>query len=74
MWTEQGGVCAICLEARSWNRREELLAIDHCHTTGKVRGLLCHACNQALGLMQDDTKRMLLAIEYVERHRQQEEP
>lgn len=66
MLAEQHGVCAICGEARSWNRREgDILVVDHDHTTGVVRGLLCHACNQTLGLMRDDPERLLTAAAYL---------
>lgn len=43
---QQGGVCAICARLNFRN-----LAVDHCHKTGKVRGLLCDPCNVSLGLM-----------------------
>lgn len=51
---DQGGVCAICGRGpgeclRSKTKRATYLCIDHCHTTGKVRGLLCHDCNLAIG-------------------------
>ena len=42
------------------------LVVDHCHTSGAVRGLLCHNCNRALGLMQDNTLSLKSAIEYLE--------
>lgn len=63
MWLWQGGVCAICLQPekardhRSGKLRE--LSVDHDHETGVVRGLLCHNCNKALGLLGDGT--LLLA-------------
>lgn len=41
------------------------LAIDHDHLTGTVRGLLCHNCNRALGLLKDDVKTLEKAIEYL---------
>jgi len=52
MWWEQNGCCKIChvpeAEApRGW------LAIDHCHDTGRVRGLLCNNCNALLGMAKD---------------------
>jgi len=62
MLKRQGGVCAIC-------RREEKnkrLAVDHCHTTGVVRGLLCQKCNWAIGMFEDDIQRMEAAINYIE--------
>lgn len=58
----QDGVCAICRHA---NPDGVALAIDHCHETGRVRGLLCSACNLGLGLMRDDPERMLRAVAYL---------
>lgn len=46
MYEKQKGKCLIC-------ERERTLVIDHCHTTGKIRGLLCTGCNTGLGLFQD---------------------
>lgn len=55
MWNHQGGLCAICNrpEKRTHRAARVRLAVDHCHETRKVRGLLCRDCNTALGLMQD---------------------
>lgn len=47
---EQGGLCAICRKPCTVNPS---LSVDHDHKTGKVRGLLCSLCNQALGLAKD---------------------
>ena len=44
------------------------LSIDHCHNTKKIRGLLCHYCNMALGLFKDNTDIMQKAIEYLKTH------
>lgn len=57
----QNGVCGIC-GAEPGSRR---LATDHAHTTGRVRGLLCDACNQALGFMKDDPERLIAAAIYL---------
>lgn len=51
MLAAQGGVCAICAQTcKSGNR----LAVDHCHSTGLVRGLLCGFCNRTIGYFYDD--------------------
>lgn len=59
---EQRGQCAICLGP--FNRKGP--QIDHCHTHGHVRGLLCTLCNTALGKMRDDPERLRRAAAYVE--------
>jgi hypothetical protein len=45
----QGGRCAICNRPPTPTRR---LAVDHCHKTGKIRALLCHVCNNHLGIFE----------------------
>jgi hypothetical protein len=56
----QGGACAIC-------RRQTAapLCVDHCHATGKVRGLLCRTCNSAIGFLRDDEALMAAALAYL---------
>ena len=63
LFEAQGKVCAICKtpdpdSARGWHT-------DHCHSTGKVRGILCKRCNTTLGLMRDNTTYLANAIEYL---------
>ena len=58
----QGNVCAVCSERCSTGRR---LAVDHDHATGAVRGLLCHRCNRAIGLLGDDAALLRAAAEYL---------
>lgn len=60
----QGGGCAICGRARADRNRR--LLVDHCHTTGLVRGLLCSRCNVGLGMFAEEPERMIKAIEYLE--------
>lgn len=54
---EQGGVCAICKKSETIIEKStnviRPLAVDHDHKTGKIRGLLCGRCNQAIGLIHD---------------------
>jgi hypothetical protein len=54
------GKCEICRR----NPRQSLV-IDHCHTKGNVRGLICEKCNQALGLFADDIDSLKRAINYL---------
>lgn len=69
MLEEQGGCCAICRRAeRSIDPRTgavRRLAVDHCHSTNKIRGLLCSHCNRALGLLRDDPGLLQKAIDYL---------
>lgn len=67
MVEQQGGVCKIC--GRPPSDRWKRLHVDHDHSTGKVRGLLCHKCNTAMGNFNDDTDVMRLAIRYLEESR-----
>lgn len=74
MLKQQNGVCACCgkPEARRSGRRRRSdtetssLHVDHCHTTGAVRGLLCSECNQALGLLGEDPDRVKALLKYIE--------
>ena len=64
MLLEQGGVCVIC-SAEPGKRR---LSVDHCHSEGHVRGLLCQNCNAGLGMFQDNPDLLLAAANYLERN------
>lgn len=61
----QNGVCAICQETHPEASVFRRLLVDHNHETGEIRGLLCHNCNTAIGLMKDDPARLQKAIEYL---------
>lgn len=69
MYLKQKGRCKICKEVGSTqeigNPKLRNLKIDHCHKTGKVRGLLCNSCNLALGHFKDDKSSLLKAILYL---------
>lgn len=67
----QGHCCAICKRretAVDAKGAERFMPVDHCHTTGKIRALLCSACNKALGGFQDDPALLRKAAEYVEKY------
>ena len=65
MFSAQNGVCAICEDTCATGYR---LAVDHNHTTGKIRALLCKNCNTAIGLLKENTDTMTKAIKYLEFH------
>lgn len=70
LYRKQAGVCAICQkpEVIIDSRRSvvRLLAIDHDHTTGRVRGLLCFNCNTAIGKLGDSRAALLRVVEYLQ--------
>jgi hypothetical protein len=66
MVAAQGGGCAIC------GREMKPPHVDHCHETGKIRGILCRSCNSGLGQFHDSAELLLLAVLYLARRRQTE--
>lgn len=64
----QNGVCKICKEFKLPKNKTRLV-LDHCHTTGKVRGLLCDKCNKALGFFEDKINLLDEAIKYLNESR-----
>jgi len=64
MCTTQIGQCKICKGAST--RLSGALDVDHCHKTGKVRGLLCHRCNLFLGAVRDSADLLRSAANYLE--------
>ena len=69
MWDAQDGVCAICKRPETAvnpnTGSPRRLAVDHCHTTGMIRGLLCTNCNGAIGKLRDDIALFESAIDYL---------
>lgn len=55
------GKCEIC------GGNEEDLCVDHCHETGRVRGVLCRRCNRAMGQLGDTVEHMRRVVAYLER-------
>jgi hypothetical protein len=62
MLNRQNGKCAICGKPEPEKKR---LDVDHCHKTGRVRGLLCTSCNRVLGHAWDDPERLRRAADYL---------
>lgn len=62
MLRDQDGRCAVCgkTQARAFD-------VDHCHTSGKVRGLLCTSCNRMIGHAGDSVERLRAAAEYLKK-------
>lgn len=74
MVISQNGGCAICggVNKQSDNVdnqriRRRMFFVDHCHKTGKVRGLLCSKCNSGLGMLGDDAPSLRKALDYLQR-------
>lgn len=66
MLKSQSFMCAIC--GKHQNENGKRLAVDHCHKTLKVRGLLCSKCNQAIGLFSENISVIQSAIQYIQKH------
>jgi hypothetical protein len=64
LFDDQMGLCAICLRPSYMP-----LVVDHDHTTGHVRALLCSNCNSGLGMFGDDNARIKRAAQYLEEHK-----
>ncbi len=62
----QGGTCAICQSADPFHKKG--FHVDHCHTTGVVRGVLCAGCNTGIGGMRDNVATLARAIDYLQLH------
>ena len=70
MLSNQGWCCAICQTTKPGNEKYKHFSVDHNHETGDVRGLLCGACNFAIGMMKVDkvgSSFLRKATEYIEK-------
>lgn len=65
IWDSQEGGCAICKKPFAGITDGH---VDHDHTTGEVRGLLCPSCNKMLGLARDQPEVLISGAEYLQRH------
>lgn len=68
MYESQNGKCAVCGDEREPNGKNGLV-VDHCHSEGHVRKLLCPLCNKGLGNFRDDISLLQKAIDYLVGHR-----
>jgi ribosomal protein L34E len=72
MYAAQNGVCAICGQPEiglGRGGKVRRMSTDHDHTTGAIRGLLCHNCNFILGSAHDDPDVLRKAADYLEKHK-----
>jgi DNA repair exonuclease SbcCD ATPase subunit len=66
-WLAQGGRCPVCgVELARDHKLGNGHAVDHCHTTGKVRGVICRRCNIGLGYFNDTPAFLRAAADYLE--------
>lgn len=66
MLAAQGGKCLICGSLPTSQRH---FSVDHCHETGRIRGILCAKCNTGIGLLGDDVERLKKSVAYLEKHK-----
>ena len=68
MLEAQCGLCAICNqpERTTAKGKPRRMSVDHCHDTGRVRGLLCNSCNRGLGNLGDSVENLRRATKYLE--------
>ena len=67
MYSDQKGKCDICKTHQI--DLPKILCVDHGHTTGKVRGLLCNNCNSALGFIKENKDNILNLLIYIQKHK-----
>lgn len=63
LFLKQEGKCLIC--GKHQQELKMTLRVDHDHNTGKTRGLLCHSCNTAIGLMEENIDTLTKAVQYL---------
>lgn len=69
MYERQGGACAVCGKVETvFDKRTgdiKALAVDHCHSSGVIRGLLCQRCNHGIGMLGDSAVGVARALAYL---------
>lgn len=65
--SSQNGNCAICGIHNTLSKKA--LCLDHCHYTGKIRGILCLSCNSGIGYFKDKVGLVYKALLYLEKHK-----
>ena len=77
MLKEQNNLCAVCGNKESMvnskSNKVQKLCVDHDHTTGKVRGLLCTACNKGLGILKDNPDIVLRGYNYLMKYEEEKD-
>ena len=71
MYENQKGLCKLCdipISISKEDNSREVACVDHCHTSGDIRGLLCNHCNRALGLIKDSAKVAERMVKYLGKH------
>lgn len=68
LYQQQNGVCYICHKEET-HRSFKHLSVDHNHTTGEWRKLLCHQCNVMVGMSRENIRILQAAIMYLQEHR-----
>lgn len=68
MLARQGNACACCRDPFTRRCRDTSPAVDHCHASGRVRGILCGRCNKAAGFVRDDPRIAARLVAYLRRH------
>lgn len=72
---QQGMACAVCGKPERIithnTGKPRMLAVDHCHTTGKIRGLLCFRCNTVIGKIDESLETAIALHRYLEKHKKE---
>lgn len=69
LWRDSGDCCQLC-GIHENETQQGYLCVDHCHDTGRIRGILCGACNSGIGMFAESETRMQKAIDYLRKHKE----